>query len=588
MAGGFFDSDRTEETADSETKEPTKKSDTNTKFVPRRISSYDDEDDLFGRKPPAMTDFDDDEFGDFDSAPPISHDIDDDLFTSAIKPKPKPEKSFDMFGGQKFKGKANPVQSVQEQESEKSSDINTADNVSSKTCWASEANPPAIENLEFNKSEETSDKYGVFKGLTEQKPATAALEDKYNIFRELEQSSEKLPEDKNMFGEVRPGKSTTPEIEIQENKGLIKGDNSLPTQSRNNLDNRTKKEKDLFSSGSRYQIGGDDDLFGNLGPNPPGYSPPGNISNDNFSDFSSSVASKTPDSISINSKESDSSGFDGSGIKKGLPKLESFASLDLKSFDTTPSGDDEDAGDSYGYTAPTDSTTNTIDSQPTKALDKRSGALVISTGPPPVPSISTGPPLPLFGDRYGGVVGDIEDNERHTYEWQRCLQSCYNTLRKANETFNAVSSSSVCTEVISSEEGSSYLQALIEIYRVSCRVGTAMKASGLETDELLDLLRNTNLLWNNLAAFLAGSPLMPDDSLFVFSGAVLKADPSNADRACGVCLLNVDSRSKAFDRSVDSHKLTYGGRQYHSMCANLWVNLVDSILPALPLPSLLL
>lgn len=79
----------------------------------------------------------------------------------------------------------------------------------------------------------------------------------------------------------------------------------------------------------------------------------------------------------------------------------------------------------------------------------------------------------------------------------------------------------------------------------------------------------------------------PTEGSFVFKTAMLRPEPSNTPQACGVCLLNVDSRSKAFDRSEDSHKLSYGGRQYHATCANLWVNMVDSILPALPLNTLL-
>lgn len=78
-----------------------------------------------------------------------------------------------------------------------------------------------------------------------------------------------------------------------------------------------------------------------------------------------------------------------------------------------------------------------------------------------------------------------------------------------------------------------------------------------------------------------------DDSSFVFKTATLRPEPENQDKACGVCLLNVDSRSKAYNRSEDSLKLSYGGRQYHATCANLWVNMVDSLLPALPLEALL-
>ena len=59
--------------------------------------------------------------------------------------------------------------------------------------------------------------------------------------------------------------------------------------------------------------------------------------------------------------------------------------------------------------------------------------------------------------------------------------------------------------------------------------------------------------------------------------------------ACGVCLLSVDMKMKGGGQENGNSvaKLTYGGRQYHSACANLWINCVDSTLPALKLPELL-
>ena len=59
--------------------------------------------------------------------------------------------------------------------------------------------------------------------------------------------------------------------------------------------------------------------------------------------------------------------------------------------------------------------------------------------------------------------------------------------------------------------------------------------------------------------------------------------------ACGVCLLNVDMKLKGAGQENGNSvaKLTYGGRQYHAPCANLWINCVDSTLPALKLPELL-
>ena len=88
------------------------------------------------------------------------------------------------------------------------------------------------------------------------------------------------------------------------------------------------------------------------------------------------------------------------------------------------------------------------------------------------------------------------------------------------------------------------------------------------------------IYWNLCFSF------QPSEASMNFMAAVLKADMEDAQtKACGVCLLNVDARPRAKDYEV--HKLTYGGRQYHSPCANFWVNCVDLMLPALKIPELL-
>ena len=47
---------------------------------------------------------------------------------------------------------------------------------------------------------------------------------------------------------------------------------------------------------------------------------------------------------------------------------------------------------------------------------------------------------------------------------------------------------------------------------------------------------------------------------------------------CGVCLIDVNNTKT---NNKNTSQLEYGGYIYHSVCANLWVNCVDSSLPAL-------
>ncbi|XP_035666175.1 synergin gamma-like [Branchiostoma floridae] len=224
-----------------------------------------------------------------------------------------------------------------------------------------------------------------------------------------------------------------------------------------------------------------------------------------------------------------------------------------------------------------------------KEAGKYAGAVVLASS---VPTKAVADSSPLYiRDRYSGMSSTVEDNERHEYEWKRCLESCLKEIRNANNIFNDISSSSVCNEVIKSVQGSDYITGVIEIYRVVCRITVGMKSASCGTAELHQLLKEIDLVWNNLSAFLTSSPIMaqfvPEPGSLDFSTGALKPGISDAQLACGVCLLSVDSRSKAFDRQDDCNKLNYGGRQYHAPCANFWVNRVNSTLPALPLRELL-
>ncbi|KAG1682439.1 Synergin gamma [Nymphon striatum] len=192
-------------------------------------------------------------------------------------------------------------------------------------------------------------------------------------------------------------------------------------------------------------------------------------------------------------------------------------------------------------------------------------------------------------DKYSSVRSSEQlEEDTHRSEWYKCLQSCKEILITANSIFNRISSKAVCSEVLSTEEGSSYFKNIIEVYRVVERVAVSINSFKKCNTKIGELLKEINLIWNNLSAFIAGTAIMPEKSSFDFSlGVFSRPDQECTQLACGVCLLHVDAKSKACELEEDSYKLTYGGRHYHSACANLWVNCVDSILPSLPLPQLL-
>ncbi|XP_039613197.1 synergin gamma isoform X2 [Polypterus senegalus] len=215
-------------------------------------------------------------------------------------------------------------------------------------------------------------------------------------------------------------------------------------------------------------------------------------------------------------------------------------------------------------------------------------------------TLSEKPALPIIRDKYKDLTGEVEESERYAFEWQRCLESALKVIDKANDTLNGISSSSVCTEVIQSAQGMEYLQGVVEVYRVSKRVELGIKATAVCSEKLQQLLKDINRVWNNLMGFMSIANVSPDENSLDFSSCILRHGIKNAkELACGVCLLNVDSRSKmqekskpqktkkAFNSETDNFKLLYGGHQYHASCANFWINCVEPKPPGLILPDLL-
>ncbi|KAJ0063706.1 hypothetical protein NL108_006640, partial [Boleophthalmus pectinirostris] len=155
------------------------------------------------------------------------------------------------------------------------------------------------------------------------------------------------------------------------------------------------------------------------------------------------------------------------------------------------------------------------------------------------------PALPVIRDKYKDLTGEVEESERYAYEWQRCLESALEVITKANNTLNSISSSSVCTEVIQSAQGMEYLLGVVEVYRVTRRVELGIKATAVCSEKLQQLLKDISRVWNNLLSFMSLAKLAPDETSLDFSSCILRPGIKNAkELACGVCLLNVDARSK--------------------------------------------
>uniref|UniRef100_A0A671PTX1 Synergin gamma-like n=1 Tax=Sinocyclocheilus anshuiensis TaxID=1608454 RepID=A0A671PTX1_9TELE len=180
------------------------------------------------------------------------------------------------------------------------------------------------------------------------------------------------------------------------------------------------------------------------------------------------------------------------------------------------------------------------------------------------------PALPVIRDKYKDLTGEVEESERYAYEWQRCLESALQVITTANNTLNGISSSTVCTEVIQSAQGMEYLLGVVEVYRVTKRVELGIKATAVCSEKLQELLKDISRVWNNLMGFMSLANLTPDESSLDFSSCILRHGIKNAkELACGVCLLNVDSRSKV---------CTHQTHTFAPSCLLLWL-ICNKLLP---------
>ncbi|GFU60899.1 synergin gamma [Nephila pilipes] len=321
---------------------------------------------------------------------------------------------------------------------------------------------------------------------------------------------------------------------------------------------------------------------------------------DEFSDFASSLPvpckpelgsefffRNLKDNISLAESQSVSSlelgTFDGGGhsgeSKSSLSRQGSIPSLDLKSAYTEGIDNEECFGE---FQSPV--TVGRASKSPSPAKDVKGQESNNSSTHSLSLNFQNSRNVPLT-DKYSVIrAEESKDEDQHISCWVRCLQSSVNIIQNTMKIFNQMSCSSVCNEILRTEEGENYIKDVIEVYKVVRRIAVASKSASKQTTIIIDLLNEADQAWNTICGFIAGSTLMPKEASLEFSSVVLGSNAEDNTKACGLCLLNIEMRNKFENETLN---LSYGGRNYHSTCANLWVNCVDPLLPALSLPQLL-
>jgi len=129
----------------------------------------------------------------------------------------------------------------------------------------------------------------------------------------------------------------------------------------------------------------------------------------------------------------------------------------------------------------------------------------------------------------------------------------------------------VKVELAQSEEGEAYLSNLLEVYKVYKRIATSVKNNGKQ--EIYDAFLKSQCdhieeSWSRLLLN------VPSDCVVFHNPVSSSMSSTPVASSCGLCLLDVGTKGV-------EPKLCYAGKEYHSGCANFWVNCVDSALPSL-------
>ncbi|XP_075254126.1 uncharacterized protein LOC142345726 isoform X3 [Convolutriloba macropyga] len=195
----------------------------------------------------------------------------------------------------------------------------------------------------------------------------------------------------------------------------------------------------------------------------------------------------------------------------------------------------------------------------------------------------------LATERYMGLEKEFafSDGTRQRKVWLKLVTECEEIMRCGLEAVQQEDNELVKSEVMSSKQWSSFCTGLCLVYGVVVRIKRSFTVAKLYDDALTQIFDRIAQAWSELKQFFPEEVLTSSVYLSSTNEECTPATATFGAEACGVCLLRAieddksskEESSRNVDRSL--YCLSFGGRKYHAPCANLWVNKVDLVLPAL-------
>ncbi len=156
------------------------------------------------------------------------------------------------------------------------------------------------------------------------------------------------------------------------------------------------------------------------------------------------------------------------------------------------------------------------------------------------------------------------------HEWKRVLDRIQMTFVSVAEALEAEAPKAAVQELLESERGAEYFGGLAEMRLALQRIGRA--AAGCGRGDVEERLAAAERAWKGRL-----EPRLPQSAVAAAAPAADEEEDGDAVAGgclCGVCLTRLDP-------AASSGVCTVAGASYHLPCANLWVNMVDPVLPSL-------
>ena len=151
----------------------------------------------------------------------------------------------------------------------------------------------------------------------------------------------------------------------------------------------------------------------------------------------------------------------------------------------------------------------------------------------------------------------------------KVFQTIFNILNHAFEIFEDINDEHLKKEVIATKETDSYVSNLIQVYRVYQRLKVTYEQKTEKPEDLQKILTKINNIFSELNEIFAN--LIPNNAVWDFS----QCKPY-ASRSCPICHLDLEHWSMETRQNLTDSIIDF---KYHSICANFWLNCVDTVLP---------